>query len=74
MITVCDNAKESCPFFPAITKRMHWPFQDAPRSYEGTEQERLAAFRIIRDQMKARFTSELATGVFSLMPGALRTS
>ena len=30
VITVCDNAKESCPIFPAETSRMHWPFQDPP--------------------------------------------
>jgi arsenate reductase len=65
VITVCDNAKESCPVFPAGTSRMHWPFQDPPAPHEGTEEERLAVFRMVRDQMKARFASELESGVFA---------
>lgn len=65
VITVCDNAKESCPIFPARTRRMHWPFEDPPPPNEGTDQERLALFRTVRDRMKARFASELASGVFA---------
>lgn len=65
VITVCDNANESCPVFPAGTNRMHWPFQDPPPPHEGTEEERLAVFRMVRDQMKARFASELESGVFA---------
>ena len=64
VITVCD-AKESCPVFPAGTSRMHWAFQDPPGPQEGTEEERLAIFRMVRDQMKARFESELESGVFA---------
>jgi len=45
IITVCDNAKESCPVFPGNTQRLHWPFED-PSS--------LAAFRKVRDQIQAR--------------------
>lgn len=63
VITVCDNAKESCPVFPAGTRRMHWPFQDPPAPLEGTEDERLVVFRMVRDQMKTRFASELEGGV-----------
>jgi arsenate reductase len=65
VITVCDNAKESCPVFPAGTSRMHWPFQDPPPPHEGTEEERLDVFRMVRDQMKARFASELKVGVLA---------
>ena len=50
VITVCDTAKESCPVFPARTLRMHWPFED-PAAVEGSEENRAAAFRRIRDQI-----------------------
>jgi arsenate reductase len=63
VITVCDNAKESCPIFPAGTKRMHWPFQDPPGP-EASEELRMRAFRKVRDEMRARFANELASGVF----------
>lgn len=54
VITVCDNARESCPVFPANTQRIHWSFED-PAAVEGEEAVRLAAFRDIRDQIAARF-------------------
>lgn len=53
VITVCDNAKESCPIFPGATKRLHWPFED-PAPVKGSEEERQAAFRKTRDQIHAR--------------------
>jgi len=53
VITVCDNAKESCPIFPANTKRIHWSIDD-PAAVQGPEEERLAAFRRIRDELRAR--------------------
>ena len=53
VITVCDNARESCPVFPAQTERLHWSFQD-PAAVEGTLAERAAAFRRIRDQIAQR--------------------
>lgn len=53
VITVCDNAKESCPVFPASVKRIHWSFED-PAAVEGAESERLAAFRTIRDQIRTK--------------------
>ena len=65
VITVCDNAKESCPIFPAVTKRMHWPFQDPPGPNEETEALRMSAFRKVRDEMRARFAQELEDGVFA---------
>ncbi|MBN8730196.1 MAG: arsenate reductase ArsC [Acidobacteria bacterium] len=54
VITVCDNARENCPVFPANTKHIHWSFED-PAAVEGDEAARLAAFRGIRDQIAARF-------------------
>jgi arsenate reductase len=65
VITVCDNAKESCPIFPAKTSRIHWPFQDPPGPHEGTHEERMAVFRMVRDQMRERFAHELESGVFA---------
>jgi len=59
VITVCDNAKESCPIFPGNTKRVHWSFED-PASVEGDEATRLDAFRRIRDQIAERFKAFLA--------------
>ena len=46
VITVCDNAKESCPIFPGKTRRLHWPFED-PAAVEGTDVVKKAAFRRI---------------------------
>ena len=53
VVTVCDNAKESCPVFPAKTKRIHWTIED-PAAAQGSEEERLAAFRRARDELRAR--------------------
>ena len=53
VVTVCDNARDSCPLFPAGTERIHWSFED-PAAVQGSEQERLAAFRRIRDQIHER--------------------
>jgi arsenate reductase (thioredoxin) len=53
VITVCDNAKESCPVFPAKTRRIHWSIDD-PAEVQGSEEERLAAFRLARDKLRAQ--------------------
>ena len=53
VITVCDNANEQCPVFPANTKRIHWSFED-PAAVEGDEQARLAVFRRVRDEILHR--------------------
>jgi arsenate reductase len=53
VITVCDNANEVCPVFPGKTKRLHWPFED-PAGVTGSESKRQAAFRKVRDQIRAR--------------------
>jgi arsenate reductase len=53
VITVCDNAKQSCPVFPAKTKRIHWSIED-PAGVQGSEDERLTAFRRARDELRAR--------------------
>lgn len=63
IISVCDNAKESCPIFPGGTTRLHWPFPDPPHDKEMTE-EVLNDFRKVRDLILVRFKSLGETGEF----------
>jgi len=51
VITVCDDANETCPYFPTNKVRWHWSFED-PSAATGSEAERLAKFREIRDQIE----------------------
>ena len=53
VITVCDNAKESCPIFPGRTQHLHWSFED-PAEAQGTEADRKGVFRRVRDQIAGR--------------------
>ena len=50
VLTVCDNARENCPYFPAQTKVIHHSFAD-PAIIEGNEETRLQAFRNVRDEI-----------------------
>jgi len=50
VLTVCDHAKETCPIYPGHSNRMHHNFQD-PAAVEGSEEQRLAAFREVRDEV-----------------------
>ena len=52
VITVCDNAKESCPVFMGAVKRLHHSFDDPPPPSVGTDEERLAIFRRVRDKLR----------------------
>jgi len=65
VVTVCDNAREQCPVFPAATRRIHWSFDD-PAAAEGDEAARLSVFRRVRDEIRARLrefvSAETATG------------
>jgi len=61
VITVCDNARESCPVFPAATLMLHWPFED-PAAVEGSVEKRKAAFRKIRDEIHGRIMVFLGEG------------
>ena len=54
VITVCGNADQACPVFPGQLNRYHWGFDD-PAKTEGSEEEILADFRRIRDQIKLVF-------------------
>jgi arsenate reductase len=53
VITVCDNAKESCPVFPGKTQRIHWSFDD-PAEAQGSDEEVRAVFRRVRDEIRKR--------------------
>ncbi len=56
VITVCDNAKEVCPVFTGHVKHQyHIPFDD-PADATGTEQEVLAVYKRVRDEIKEKFT------------------
>jgi len=61
VITVCDDANEACPFFPGAQSRLHWCLQDPSRA-EGSEEERLAVFRSVRDRIGERVQAELVNG------------
>lgn len=52
VITVCDNAKESCPLFPGTAVRIHQNFEDPPAPGVGDDEFRLAAFRRTRDEIR----------------------
>src|SRR6516162_3175341 len=52
VLTVCDNAKESCPVFPGHAGRIHNAFED-PAALQGTEEARLALFRRVRKSLKS---------------------
>jgi arsenate reductase (thioredoxin) len=51
VLTVCDNAKEVCPIFPGKTITVHHNFED-PAAVQGSDEERLAAFRRVRDELR----------------------
>jgi arsenate reductase (thioredoxin) len=54
VITVCDKANQVCPIFPGQISRHHWGFED-PAHATGTEEEQLAAFRRVRDEIRRTF-------------------
>ncbi len=56
VITVCGNAEQACPVFPGQVNRHHWPFDD-PAHATGTEEEKLAVFRRVRDEIRRTFTA-----------------
>jgi arsenate reductase len=58
VVTVCDEAAEECPFFPGARRQDHWSFPD-PSAATGTEQERLAVFRQVREAIAARINQFL---------------
>ena len=59
VVTVCDRARESCPFDPGAKQSRHWSFDD-PSEATGTDEERLAVFRRVRDEIDARIGAFVA--------------
>lgn len=59
VITVCDNAAETCPIFPGPAQRIHWSFPD-PAAVEGDDQTVLASFCQVRDNLEKTFREWLA--------------
>jgi arsenate reductase (thioredoxin) len=58
VVTVCDEAAEECPYFPRAHRQAHWGFPD-PSAATGSEEERLAVFRRVRDAIAARIETFL---------------
>src|SRR6185295_7588881 len=59
VITVCDQARESCPFFPGATQRIHWSLDD-PSDVGGSDVDRLAAFRATASDIERRVAAFIA--------------
>jgi arsenate reductase len=60
VITVCDSAAEECPVFPGAPRRIHWSIWD-PGMAAGSQEEQLAAFRRVRDDLASRLRTFLAS-------------
>jgi arsenate reductase (thioredoxin) len=60
VVTVCDNAKDSCPVFTAAKKTLHWPFDD-PADASGFDDDKMVLFRRVRDEIKQRIKQYLDT-------------
>jgi arsenate reductase len=66
VVTVCHEAQETCPFFPNARHQVHWGFPD-PSRVTGSEEERLTAFRQIRDRIAVKINQFLSRNpIFSV--------
>jgi arsenate reductase len=61
VITVCDHAREVCPYFPRAARRLHWSLP-APSEASGSTEERLSVFRAVRDEVRRRVEELLTDG------------
>jgi arsenate reductase len=68
LIIVCANAEKNCPtVFPGVIERLFWDFED-PAAFEGTDEEKLAKFRELRDRIHRKLRSWLARHRIDLQP------
>jgi len=69
VVTLCDNAREACPYFPARTRVMHRGFDDPPKlaASSGNEEEAMVHYRRVRDEIKA-FVKSLPDGLKEEQP------
>lgn len=56
VVTLCGDARDRCPVTPPNVKKLHWPLED-PALANGTEENKLAIFRKVRDQIEAKITT-----------------
>lgn len=68
VITVCDNANETCPVFPGKYKKIHWGLKD-PAGAKGAEEEKLMIFRETRDNLKGKITDFLTNKMVLIYDG-----
>ncbi len=61
VITVCDHANDNCPIFPNAASRLHWSFPD-PAAVTGTDEQRLEAFRRVRDAVESQLQEFVRSG------------
>ena len=71
VITVCDDANEACPFFPGAQSRLRWSLKDSSKA-EGSEEERLAVFREVRDGIRQRIEEDLNAQMVNFVEFPLR--
>ena len=71
LITVCSSADEKCPYFPGMGIRMHWPFED-PAAEQGSDSEKMAKFRLVRNQIKNRIKKWLREQGIEVEPQKLK--
>ena len=53
LITLCDDAEQSCPAFPGVSQNIHWSIPD-PAAAQGTDEQRKVVFRSVREDLSAR--------------------
>lgn len=58
VVTVCDNAKDSCPVFTGAKQTFHWPFDD-PADATGTDDEKMIFFRRVREEIQTKISTYL---------------